>query len=680
MEYKYDKSKIQISPKGLKLLVSDGPPNHNISTTPITDENGTIAYYRPILPNEGKEKLWLEKIGKGLETWLKIFGEFKNKIIGSKLIEFPAGYLLFEHIKIYKERDDRSDNYLFGGKYRFRSPNEFIPHAIYLASDGSVPCACIYCFKSQQEPTNKGLTTTKTNLSSENSINNIIDRNGCEKDNHANLTPHQQLEQQILYQKKCILKQKVQNYLIDFKGQPVKRKIDDPSPSNFSSVPETFSELIFTTYINNFDNWVQISNEELLENRRLLIYRPKEIVWVKKSSVLSENQIEALRKYNNLIDGWPAIVEYGANNNIIELKPLEIDIKTIKLGKENIRPWLSEDIKKIKSLCLHNKDFYYQKSEGKILFGKFMKALRHGYEMSNSYSLSSKIKKTNNNNTVNDHYKQIYWGNECIKINDLVRIGNDKRGSDLCIKITEIYKDNKDSIKFKGDLLMSIKDKDKHKHWIKFDFHKKKYIFDLDKIAGSDSDDNDEISLTKKKLDKRKNCDNDKDLPIKTKINKGKKPSSFKATDRPAAKKAKLEEHLDNTADFNPFSILSTKNSSPYYNISSSSNTSISASSTSTFYKISSSTSSEFTPSTKFTSQSTISTSTAIPSTSGPPTKTTNQYTTTSSSKPSVTSSSIIFKNRIIITPKVTTTPTNKITTTAPVAKSTSTVANYNSP
>ncbi|CAJ0756230.1 8585_t:CDS:2, partial [Entrophospora sp. SA101] len=431
--------------------------------------------------------------------------------------------------------------------------------------------------------------------------------------------------------------------------------------------------LIFTTYINNFDNWVQISNEELLENRRLLIYRPKEIVWVKKSSVLSENQIEALRKYNNLIDGWPAIVEYGANNNIIELKPLEIDIKTIKLGKENIRPWLSEDIKKIKSLCLHNKDFYYQKSEGKILFGKFMKALRHGYEMSNSYSLSSKIKKTNNNNTVNDHYKQIYWGNECIKINDLVRIGNDKRGSDLCIKITEIYKDNKDSIKFKGDLLMSIKDKDKHKHWIKFDFHKKKYIFDLDKIAGSDSDDNDEISLTKKKLDKRKNCDNDKDLPIKTKINKGKKPSSFKATDRPAAKKAKLEEHLDNTADFNPFSILSTKNSSPYYNISSSSNTSISASSTSTFYKISSSTSSEFTPSTKFTSQSTISTSTAIPSTSGPPTKTTNQYTTTSSSKPSVTSSSIIFKNRIIITPKVTTTPTNKITTTAPVAKSTST-------
>src|SRR5436305_5595734 len=86
MEYTYDVQKMQISSQGLKLLVSDGPSNHNINIDPITDENGTMIYYRSIPHNDSKKKLWLEKIGKGLETWLKKFDEFKNETITCKYI------------------------------------------------------------------------------------------------------------------------------------------------------------------------------------------------------------------------------------------------------------------------------------------------------------------------------------------------------------------------------------------------------------------------------------------------------------------------------------------------------------------------------------------------------------------------------------------------------------------
>ncbi|CAJ0828550.1 8461_t:CDS:10 [Entrophospora sp. SA101] len=427
---------IQYENDRLKLLASDGPSNHNINTTPITDEHGTQFYYRPVSPNESKEKLWLEKIGKGLEAWLKDFNEFKNKIIGSKLLEFPAGYSFFEHIKTYTDKSDRRDNYLFGGKYRFS----------------------------------------------------------------------QQLEQQVQCLKKNLLKEKMQHFLVDLKGQTSKRILDD-SPTDFSlSIPETFSALLSTTDINNIHNWVQIPDENLLENRRLLIYRPNEIVWVKNSSVLSESQMEALRKYNNyLTNWWPAIVEFGTNK-MIGIKPLEIDIKLINLRNEDIRPWLSEDIRKIRTLLFHNKSkqgcsFYIQNSEGKLLFDNLMRALRHAYDMSKNYSLSSRVKKININddydNSINenfDYYGQIYWGNECIKTNDLARIDCDKKGSDL----------------FAGRY-----------YWP--DWHVKttqsmpiNYVIDETKRVhdGGDynSDDSDEISLIENKLDKgkkRKNIDND---------------------------------------------------------------------------------------------------------------------------------------------------------------------------
>ncbi|CAG8831252.1 30199_t:CDS:2, partial [Racocetra persica] len=64
------------------------------------------------------------------------------------LARLPNGYRLFEHIKQYKSGEVRKDTYLFGGVesgIKFRSPNEFIDHLLWLASDKASPCACKYC-------------------------------------------------------------------------------------------------------------------------------------------------------------------------------------------------------------------------------------------------------------------------------------------------------------------------------------------------------------------------------------------------------------------------------------------------------------------------------------------------------------------------------------------------------
>ena len=55
---------------------------------------------------------------------------------------FPEGYALFSAAR----PDGNFDTYLIGGPNRFRSPNEFIPHAEWLAL-GAIPgtCACEYC-------------------------------------------------------------------------------------------------------------------------------------------------------------------------------------------------------------------------------------------------------------------------------------------------------------------------------------------------------------------------------------------------------------------------------------------------------------------------------------------------------------------------------------------------------
>ncbi|CAG8520168.1 44279_t:CDS:2 [Gigaspora margarita] len=93
-------------------------------------------------------QLYLTKLGEDLAKVLR--KDSGIRIGNSTLTRLPDGYRLFEHIKQNKESGEvRKDTYLFGGgvnsNLKFRSPNEFIDHLLWLASDKTSSCDCKYC-------------------------------------------------------------------------------------------------------------------------------------------------------------------------------------------------------------------------------------------------------------------------------------------------------------------------------------------------------------------------------------------------------------------------------------------------------------------------------------------------------------------------------------------------------
>ncbi|PFH51781.1 hypothetical protein AMATHDRAFT_74675 [Amanita thiersii Skay4041] len=79
------------------------------------------------------------------------------------LRDWPSGYRMFDHNK-GPAHNPRHDVYLFGSpRARFRSINEFIPHAIWLKRDttmNNANCACKYCSKKAQ----KEVTASMSNI------------------------------------------------------------------------------------------------------------------------------------------------------------------------------------------------------------------------------------------------------------------------------------------------------------------------------------------------------------------------------------------------------------------------------------------------------------------------------------------------------------------------------------
>ncbi|KAI5785848.1 hypothetical protein EDC01DRAFT_190235 [Geopyxis carbonaria] len=118
--------------------------------TPQSPTN--FNYHRLIAPGEPKDELWRIKVASGI---IEALDPTKNPI-DYMLDKIPEGYALMEHTKSQNEGAVRKDTYLFGhpqGK-KFRSPAEFIPHAIWLEAqmmDGPMhekygqACACGNC-------------------------------------------------------------------------------------------------------------------------------------------------------------------------------------------------------------------------------------------------------------------------------------------------------------------------------------------------------------------------------------------------------------------------------------------------------------------------------------------------------------------------------------------------------
>ncbi|KAA1109043.1 hypothetical protein PGT21_032001 [Puccinia graminis f. sp. tritici] len=145
--------KIRIDPSNLvpglpkiSLLVSDGTFAQPSGTSIHTEYNENIKshHWERVQADSNVQRMWLKTLGQGLATHFSI-GRERDKFT---LSDFPTGYQLFYHVK-----DSRRTSYLFGYpnkknlKLKFRTAAEFLPHLIWLASQGGKDnnCTCKYC-------------------------------------------------------------------------------------------------------------------------------------------------------------------------------------------------------------------------------------------------------------------------------------------------------------------------------------------------------------------------------------------------------------------------------------------------------------------------------------------------------------------------------------------------------
>ncbi|KAK3116212.1 hypothetical protein LTR53_003649 [Teratosphaeriaceae sp. CCFEE 6253] len=151
--------KLEILVKG-KRKESNEPMPDQLDTTP--DKHGVSDYYREVAPEEMKSLDWRRKLGGMLARELRC----ERDEYGFMLAVFPENYRLYEHVKKtvkdgkteVKSKThaaggaDRQDAYLYGHpegrKKRFRSPVEFFPHLLWLATDETSDpdnCGCKIC-------------------------------------------------------------------------------------------------------------------------------------------------------------------------------------------------------------------------------------------------------------------------------------------------------------------------------------------------------------------------------------------------------------------------------------------------------------------------------------------------------------------------------------------------------
>ncbi|KAF1944415.1 hypothetical protein EJ02DRAFT_442686 [Clathrospora elynae] len=139
----------------------NGPTEEQLNTAP--NDQGQRDFYRRIEKDDPKHIDWRKKLGGML---LRELGgkQHEDKWQQCILWELPENYVLYEHIKTKADGElktvknhsggghDRQDAYLYGypkgPKKRFRSPVEFFPHLLWLATDDGndhANCTCKMC-------------------------------------------------------------------------------------------------------------------------------------------------------------------------------------------------------------------------------------------------------------------------------------------------------------------------------------------------------------------------------------------------------------------------------------------------------------------------------------------------------------------------------------------------------
>ncbi|KAI4200371.1 MAG: hypothetical protein LQ346_002381 [Caloplaca aetnensis] len=123
------------------------PTDDQLSTKP--DGKGNVDYFKELEAGDAKEVDWRRKLG-GM-----LIGEVGGQThAGSNYIlaALPENYRLYERVKSNSAGSETTDAYLYGHphgrKKRYRSPGDFFPHLLWLATDESADadnCSCKFC-------------------------------------------------------------------------------------------------------------------------------------------------------------------------------------------------------------------------------------------------------------------------------------------------------------------------------------------------------------------------------------------------------------------------------------------------------------------------------------------------------------------------------------------------------
>jgi hypothetical protein len=139
------------------------------------DREGNYSQHRQLFPKSPIFQLWMRKIGPYLADWVldmrndrawpppfhkSLFLTRRDATLGTaltipwRLIGFPTGYTLWVHLTgdHADPANPRTDVYLYGSPHKiFRSPMEFVEHAIWLMKGGDRQCLCKYCTPGQSQ-------------------------------------------------------------------------------------------------------------------------------------------------------------------------------------------------------------------------------------------------------------------------------------------------------------------------------------------------------------------------------------------------------------------------------------------------------------------------------------------------------------------------------------------------
>ncbi|KAI8996440.1 hypothetical protein BD414DRAFT_477969 [Trametes punicea] len=138
------------NPTWVEFPRSDGDPSVlPKNTKQVVDSEGQVNFMRPVPLDESLAVGWRVAVGAQLAIRMGL-PEGPKYVLKS----FPEGYQLYDHNK-GPVKNPRHDPYLCGSIHvnRFRSTNEFIPHALWLMQDPTMNranCSCKYCTKQPQ--------------------------------------------------------------------------------------------------------------------------------------------------------------------------------------------------------------------------------------------------------------------------------------------------------------------------------------------------------------------------------------------------------------------------------------------------------------------------------------------------------------------------------------------------